>query len=200
MLSAQLPGAATITYTVEGTGITSSTKVNCELIVEEPTPKLERVTSSVPSGSSLAKGTKIKLTNSNPDAKIYYTLDMSCPCQVNNPARTLYTEPFIVTENTNLIAYAVLDGYEESNTILFTYTISADSYILGDTDSNGKIEIVDATFIQRYLAQIETPYTKAELMKGDVDGSGELEIIDVTALQYYLVKMKTPFKIGEQVT
>ena len=199
MLNAQLPGAATITYTVEGTGITATTKVVCELLPEVVTPKLERVASSVPSGSAIAKGIKIRLTNSNPDAKIYYTLDMSCPCQVNNPERTLYTGPITVTENTNLIAYAVLDGYEESNTILFTYTISANSYILGDTDGNGEIEIVDATFIQRELVQIETPYTKAELMRGDVDGSGDLEIIDVTALQYYLANMKTPFIIGKPI-
>ena len=73
------------------------------------------------------------------------------------------------------------------------------SYSLGDADGNGDIECVDATIIQRYIAQIETPYTKTELMCGDVDGSGDLEIFDVTCIQYYLANMKTQFPIGTRI-
>ena len=69
-------------------------------------------------------------------------------------------------------------------------------YLLGDADGNGEIESVDATFIQRYIAQIPTPYTKAELMRGDVDGSGDLELTDVTAIQYYLCHLKVSYQIG----
>ena len=72
-------------------------------------------------------------------------------------------------------------------------------YYLGDSDGNENIEIVDGTFIQRYIAQIETPYSKEELMRGDVDGSGDLELPDVTAIQYYLANMKTTYHIGELV-
>ena len=71
--------------------------------------------------------------------------------------------------------------------------------ILGDADGNGEIESVDATFIQRWLAKIDTPYTKAELMRGDVDGSGDLELTDVTWLQYYLTDIQTPYQIGKQI-
>ena len=74
------------------------------------------------------------------------------------------------------------------------------AYILGDADGNGGLESVDATFIQRCIAQIPTPYTKAELMRGDVDSSGDLELTDVTAIQYYLCHLKTPYPIGETVS
>ena len=73
-------------------------------------------------------------------------------------------------------------------------------YFLGDADGNGELESVDATFIQRCIAQIPTPYTKAELMRGDVDGSGDLELTDVTAIQYYLCHLKTPYPIGETIS
>ena len=72
--------------------------------------------------------------------------------------------------------------------------------ILGDADGNGNIEVTDATFIRRWLVKIDTPYTKAELMRGDVDGSGDLEIFDVTAIQYYLANMKTQFPIGQTIS
>ena len=72
-------------------------------------------------------------------------------------------------------------------------------YLLGDADGDEDIEVRDATFIQRWLAKIDTPYTKAELMRGDVDGSGDLEIFDVTCIQYYLANMKTQFPIGTRI-
>ena len=69
--------------------------------------------------------------------------------------------------------------------------------LLGDADGNEEIESVDATFIQRYLADIPTPFTKAQLMSGDIDGSGDLELYDVTCIQRYLCHLKTDYPIGE---
>lgn len=71
---------------------------------------------------------------------------------------------------------------------------------LGDADGNENIESVDATYIQRYLAEIEIPYTKEQLMSGDVDGSGDLELFDVTCIQRYLAHLKTDYAIGQPVS
>lgn len=83
--------------------------------------------------------------------------------------------------------YSVTSAYDRGNEII------------GDTNGSGEIEIVDTTFIQRYLSYIPTPYSREELLRGDVDDSGELEIIDATAIQYFLANMKTPFSIGESL-
>ena len=73
-------------------------------------------------------------------------------------------------------------------------------YILGDTDGSSEVEIIDATLVQRYLADIEVPFTERELLRGDVDRSGELESTDATAIQRFLVDMETPYPIGDSVT
>jgi len=72
-------------------------------------------------------------------------------------------------------------------------------YILGDSDNSGKIDMVDATSVQRKLAGILTPFADDVLLHGDADGNGELEIIDVTAIQSYLADILTPYLIGVEV-
>ena len=76
------------------------------------------------------------------------------------------------------------------------YTSTFNIYGNGDADGNGVIESIDTAFIQRYIAQEETPYAREQLINGDVDSSGELELIDVTAIQYYLAQLTTPYPIG----
>ena len=68
--------------------------------------------------------------------------------------------------------------------------------MIGDTDGDKHLEITDATFIERHIAKIETPFSQVDLLRGDVDMSGDLEIIDVTAIQYALANMSTPYKPG----
>lgn len=131
-LDVLLPGETNVMYQLEGTDVTAYTQILGTNIVEQPTtepelPKLEKVTASVESGTKVKKGTQITLTCPNPDAKIYYTLDMSCPCQEDNEARTLYTSPITVSEDAFIIAYAVLDGYAPSTNASFSYTIETET-------------------------------------------------------------------------
>lgn len=69
-------------------------------------------------------------------------------------------------------------------------------FVLGDVNNNGDIDITDATFVQRKLTKIDTPYTEEILQQGDVDGNGTLVLMDVTAIQYYLNQMSIPYLIG----
>lgn len=77
-------------------------------------------------------------------------------------------------------------------------TDPAEYVMLGDTDFTGKVNIKDATLIQKHLAKIETLGEKA-IFAGDVDGSTVLNIRDVTYIQKWLAKMDIDFKIGEEV-
>ena len=72
--------------------------------------------------------------------------------------------------------------------------------ILGDADGNGVIEVDDATYIQRVIAELPVPYPMETLMQGDVDGDGELTITDATLIQRYVAEMPVNYPIGAPIT
>ena len=69
--------------------------------------------------------------------------------------------------------------------------------ILGDTDGDGEVTILDATWIQRRLANMTVPYSVKTLMNGDVDADGRLTVTDVTFIQRYCARNSTPYPIGK---
>ena len=70
--------------------------------------------------------------------------------------------------------------------------------ILGDVDGDYKVAIVDASYIQMYLASLKIPIEMREIV-ADVDRDGKITIVDVTYIQMYLAKIAIPYKIGEPV-
>lgn len=72
-------------------------------------------------------------------------------------------------------------------------------YILGDADGNGKVELVDASYVQRNNANMEVPVSDEELFHGDIDDNGSLGIADATFIQRYVARISTPYHIGEKV-
>ena len=66
----------------------------------------------------------------------------------------------------------------------------------GDTDSDGEVTIIDATLIQRLLADLIED-TNGRINKyGNVDGDG-LTIMDATAIQRFLAQIDNAYQIGE---
>ena len=61
--------------------------------------------------------------------------------------------------------------------------------LYGDVDLNGEISILDATYIQRWLAQID-PLTEDQILIGDVDANGETSIMDATYIQRWLADIR----------
>lgn len=68
-------------------------------------------------------------------------------------------------------------------------------YLIGDTDDNSVINIVDATYVQRILAGFDYDTTYA--IRGNVTGD-ELSVIDATELQRYLSGYRNRYRIGEK--
>ena len=71
-------------------------------------------------------------------------------------------------------------------------TVYVQAGLLGDADLNGRINVIDATAIQRHLAEY-APFSEMQLAAADVDGDGEVTIQDVTVLQLWLAE----FECGE---
>ena len=75
-------------------------------------------------------------------------------------------------------------------------TAGAASYIKGDADGNGKVNINDATAIQKKLAEYSIdPFNKKA---ADIDGNG-LDVNDVTNIQRYLAGHPDPYHISENI-
>ncbi|MBQ7503937.1 MAG: CotH kinase family protein [Ruminococcus sp.] len=77
------------------------------------------------------------------------------------------------------------DGVHVHNVSTANYT---DNPVIGDVDTNGKINIRDVTSIQLYLVGLKD-YTAAQLTAADADKNGKPSIRDVTTIQLYLVDL-----------
>ena len=68
-------------------------------------------------------------------------------------------------------------------------------YLLGDTDADDSVTIVDATVIQRHIAEIPTAvYIEAA---ADADQDGQVTILDATSIQRWLAELPVYEGIGE---
>ena len=71
-------------------------------------------------------------------------------------------------------------------------------YILGDVDGDGDVSIIDASWIQRELADMSATDTYNEAA-ADVNNDGVVDITDVTFIQRYLAGMTVPCPINEWI-
>lgn len=78
----------------------------------------------------------------------------------------------------------------------------------GDVNNDGVIDIVDATLLQRFIAELEVElpaeYADEALWKkiADVDGNGVINVADVTLIQYYIAEEELPpnATVGQKFT
>ena len=92
--------------------------------------------------------------------------------------------------------HRVSEAYYYNNTYSFTLKVR-DSYYKGDSDNDGVINVMDATRIQRALAQFYTADDKQLQRSSFVKGG--LSIVDATIIQRYLVNESVPYPIGEKM-
>lgn len=68
----------------------------------------------------------------------------------------------------------------------------------GDVDLDDTVSVMDATHIQRLLANQEA-FDDKQMAAADVDGDGSTTAVDVTWIQRSLANLDVPFKIGEEI-
>lgn len=105
-------------------------------------------------------------------------------------------ESYIFCGNSTLMD--LLDFYKnyETDDIGGTFVIKAvgeATTLLGDADLDGRLSIIDATTIQRYLAELDK-FTTAQMNCSDVDGDGLISIFDATKIQLMLVGAGSGFE------
>lgn len=120
VVTGEMPGAASLTFTVEGSDRSATTVVTVERRAD--LPKVATPTSDVPSGI-VSKNTAVSLECETEGAVIYYTLDGTSPAE-DSPSRIEYDgTPIVITETTTITAIAVGDEMQDSEIAVFTYTV-----------------------------------------------------------------------------
>ncbi len=70
--------------------------------------------------------------------------------------------------------------------------------LCGDADQNNKVNVKDATLIQKYVAELET-ISENGLLAADVNEDTKVNVKDGTAIQKYAAHFAVDSKIGQQV-
>ena len=71
---------------------------------------------------------------------------------------------------------------------LFSITANAATRTRGDVDSDTKVSVLDATYIQKSLASIAIPFTMEKAV-ADVDDDNTISVLDATSIQKYLASI-----------
>ncbi len=100
--------------------------------------------------------------------------------------------------------HAVADNIETVDLTAFDQLVADNTKIKefknGDTDGDNVVDILDATYLQRYCSGITNDSVTEETMwNSDVNDDGEMDIIDVAFIQRYLASIATPYKVGEDM-
>ncbi|MBR5579539.1 MAG: chitobiase/beta-hexosaminidase C-terminal domain-containing protein, partial [Lachnospiraceae bacterium] len=97
---------------------------------------LDYPTADVPTGSVVRKGREVSLDHSLKQVRIFYTTDGTIPTTNSN----LYTTPFVITQDTVIIAIAVKDNYKPSEPVEFVYTVAETGEIWEEDVPQGGLE------------------------------------------------------------
>lgn len=78
------------------------------------------------------------------------------------------------------------------------FALSQNILILGDANLDSKVNIKDATTIQKYVAKL-FDFSEDNEICADCNNDEKINIKDATAIQKYLAKMDCPYSIGEEI-
>lgn len=85
-------------------------------------------------------------------------------------------------------AEVLLDSSDKVVGFTLDFTIPKDDSLLGDVDGDGKVSIMDATTIQRHVAQLTT-IPEDKLPCADTDKDGKISIMDATVIQRFIAQL-----------
>ena len=92
-------------------------------------------------------------------------------------------------------SYCSYYGYQNS----FFICEYDDPDLLGDSNGDRNVDVLDATLIQRSTVGAATGVSEDVLIHGDVNENGVLETIDASLVQQYSAKMNVPYEIDFRI-
>ena len=84
--------------------------------------QLEAPIANLRNHMQVVSGTKITLSNKEKDVTIYYTVDGTEPTKDSS----LYENPIMIDKETTIKAFAVKEGFKDSEVVSYHYTVSGD--------------------------------------------------------------------------
>lgn len=88
---------------------------------------------------------------------------------------------------------------QPQTTVQPTTSAPTKKILIGDVDLNGNISIIDASTVQKYLAN-KVSLSSDALIAADCDDDGNVNIKDASVLQKYLAEYANCGKVGQYVT
>lgn len=161
--------------------------------------------------SSQEEGLFTRLTVTDAQGEVVLQKSYEIPKSVSNKHTTYYlrTARLFYSFKAQLPAgdYTATVEFNPNHTVTeafyFNNTKSVDfkvrePQLLGDTDEDGNITILDVTQIQRTLAGLKNPTASIKKL-GDVDQNDDLDVVDATLLQRWLIGLDQELTVGKKV-
>ena len=118
------------------------------------------------------------------------TVDLKADGELTSAKVTSYVDDSFNIENVNSSSGTVSVSSKSGEVI-------GNPYLLGDADSDGSVTILDATRIQRYIAELTV--SSFSKKASDADQDGEVTILDATAIQRHLAGLPTNKNIASLI-
>lgn len=125
-VTGELPGSATVTFTIDGYDLSGTTIVKVKQIDNKT---VAAPTANIASCTTVKKGTEITLSCATEGATIYYTLDGSCPCNATAGRKVYDGTPIIINESVTVKAMAAMPDMYESDVAEFTYIVENENNV-----------------------------------------------------------------------
>ena len=106
---------------------------------------------------------------------------------------------YLKDDDFTIYGYSGTDAerYAKENGFKFNDLSAQSPVILGDADGDGEVTILDATAIQRHIAEL--PTQSFNKTAADADEDGEVTILDATSIQRHIAELPTNKNIGKPV-
>lgn len=157
-------------------------------------------TFSVPYDSEYVVSVSLKYSEGDAhDASVAFEVvngEAVLPEMPDVPTKPAQTEPTETTIQGEPSESTTSDIITTTVTQATTATVPDDIPFYGDADLNGKVNVKDATQVQKYTAKMLTLEGIA-FTQADVTGDGKVNIKDATAIQKYVAKIIAVFPVEE---